>query len=126
MSGEPPVAGVPIDLTAGDGTAVLWGLATDDLNVNLVAWGPDGGVDTHVNVTRDVLVVVVAGTVAVTVDASTAIVGAGECIVIPKGATRSIRATGGDARYLTVHRRNPPMSVGRSAERTRLDTESPA
>ncbi len=42
-----------------------WGAASDDLNATLLVWGPGEGPPEHVNEERDVLMVVVAGSVAV-------------------------------------------------------------
>ncbi len=111
MSGDAR-PGVPIDLAEGAGRAVLWGLATDDLNVNLVAWPAGEGVGAHVNDARDVLLVVVAGALTVTIDGTPEPVDAGSCVVIPKGAHRTIVAGADGARYLTVHRRRPGIQVG--------------
>jgi len=107
-----PIEG-PFSLTAGDGRAVLWGVATEDLNVNLVAWPAGEGVDEHRNAERDVLVIVVAGSATVTVDGRAQAVGDGECLVIPKGATRVIRAGDGGVRYMTVHRRREGLDITR-------------
>lgn len=111
MSGQAR-AGEPIDLAAGAGRAVLWGLATDDLNVNLVAWPAGEGVGAHVNDARDVLIVVVAGALTVTIDDVPRSLPADSCLVIPKGAHRTLVAGAEGARYLTVHRRRPGIQVG--------------
>lgn len=113
MSGVAPGIGVPIDLATAAGRAVVWGLASEDLNVNLVAW-PDGeGVDEHRNTARDVLIVVTSGDLAVTIDGATQFVSAGQCILIPKGAMRRLVAGAGGVRYLTVHWRRPGLTVER-------------
>lgn len=109
---EPPPVGVSIDLAAGQGRAVLWGLATDDLNVNLVAWPAGEGVDAHVNDARDVVLVVVDGELEVTIDEAAQTVCAGHCLVIPKGTRRTLRSVVDETRYLTVHRRRPPLTLG--------------
>lgn len=111
MSAPEPGVGVPIDLTAGSGRAVLWGIASEDLNVNLVAWSQGEGVDEHCNTARDVLVIVTSGQLAVTIDDRRHVLGAEECIVIPKGSTRELRSGNAGVRYMTVHWRRPPMTV---------------
>ncbi len=108
MSGAP---GVPLDLTAGDGRAVLWGTATEDLNVNLVAWPAGEGIDEHRNDEVDVLLVVVAGAMSVRIDGRTEQVGEGQAIVLPRGASRAISASAGGVRYLSAHRRRRPLDV---------------
>lgn len=95
------------------GRAVLWGLATDDLNVNLVQWPSGEGVDAHTNAERDVLIVVIAGSGTVTVDGEAVEVSAEQCLVIPRGAERVIRAGDDGIRYLSAHRRRPPLTLER-------------
>lgn len=109
----------PRSLTDGDGRAVLWGIATDDLNVNLVAWPAGDGVDSHTNGERDVLIVVVDGSAVVTVDGEDLAARAGECLMIAKGAERSIRAGADGVRYMTVHRRREGLDITRAGERPR-------
>jgi quercetin dioxygenase-like cupin family protein len=106
--------GVALDL-AGSGRAVLWGLQTTDLNVNLVAWPPGEGVAEHVNAELDVLVVVVRGACRVRIDGQDVPLVAGQAIVIPKGSARSISADPSGVTYLTTHRRRRPLDVGSPA-----------
>jgi len=104
-------AGRPLDLRSGVGRAVLWGLATEDLNVNLVAWPPGDGVASHTNTAVDVLIVVIGGVLAVDIDGNVQTVRDGQAIVIPRGTTRSLTATDGAVRYLSTHRRRPPLGL---------------
>jgi len=109
-----PQAGLPIDLTGGDGRAVLWGVETDDLNVNLVSWPEGDGVGEHVNAAVDVLIVVVAGAMALRVDGVEHTLTAPTAVVVPKGAARAISAGAGGARYISTHRRRTPLDITRS------------
>lgn len=102
-------------LGAADGRAVLWGLASADLNVNLVQWPAGEGVDAHVNAERDVLLVILGGGGTVTVDDEDITVAAEQCVLVPSGATRVIRAGDEGIRYMTVHRRRPPLTLGHAA-----------
>ena len=111
VSRPEPSVGVPIDLTSGSGRAVLWGIASEDLNVNLVSWPSGGGVDEHTNTARDVLVIVTSGQLAITIDDHRHALASQECIIIPKGSKRVLRAGNDGVRYLTVHWRRPPMTV---------------
>jgi quercetin dioxygenase-like cupin family protein len=104
-----------VDLTEPVGTGPLWGTATDDLNATLLAWPPGGGAAEHVNAERDVLVVVLAGAAVVTVDGEPHTVEAGGAIVLEKGRRRGIVAGAGGVRYLSVHRRRPPLQIGGGA-----------
>ena len=104
-------AGRPLDLRSGAGRAVLWGLATEDLNVNLVAWPAGDGVASHTNSEVDVLLVVIDGVLKVDIDGDVQTVRDGQAIVIPRGTTRSLTAGDGAVRYLSTHRRRPPLRL---------------
>ena len=103
-----------VDLLRPAGTGPLWGTATDDLNATLLAWPAGGGATEHVNAERDVLVVVLAGAAVVTLDGEPHEVRAGQAIVLEKGRSRSIAAGPDGVRYLSVHRRRPPLQIGRA------------
>jgi quercetin dioxygenase-like cupin family protein len=119
-------AGRPLDLRSGAGRAVLWGLATEDLNVNLVVWPAGDGVASHTNSEVDVLLVVIDGVLAVDIDGDVRTVRDGQAIVIPRGATRSLTATGGAVRYLSSHRRRAPLGLSPSAAGRSTGSEHPA
>ena len=82
-----------------------WGYQSADLNVNLLVWGADEGVVEHVNSEVDVLLVGIAGDGLVEVDGTAHPLRAGQAVIIPKGARRALRSTGGRFAYLTCHRR---------------------
>lgn len=103
--------GVPLEL-AGSGRAVLWGLETADLDVNLVAWPAGDGVAEHVNAQVDVLLVVVDGGLRIRLDGDDVPVAAGQAIVVSKGVARSITADATGVTYLSAHRRRAPLNVG--------------
>ncbi|MGN6675434.1 MAG: cupin domain-containing protein [Thermomicrobiales bacterium] len=84
---------------------VAWGYQGDDLNANLVVFHGTDGVATHTNHEVDVLVVGIAGTGVVEVDGERATLDAGQALIIPKGAARSLAAAGDSFAYLTCHRR---------------------
>ena len=83
---------------------VCWSAASEDLDVNLVAWNPSHGVAAHVNDGVDVLLVGLRGRGEVEVDGRPLRLGPGRVLLVPRGALRSIRA---ETRllYLTCHRR---------------------
>jgi quercetin dioxygenase-like cupin family protein len=103
--------GIPIDLRHGTGRAVLWGLESDDLNVNLVAWPAGDGVAEHVNAQVDVLLVVTSGAMTVRIGGATHDLTEGQALLLPKGAARAITACEGGVRYLTAHRRRGPLTL---------------
>ena len=101
----------PVDLKARTGTGPVWGIATEDLNATLLAWPAGHVVAEHVNAELDVLVVVLEGSAAVTVDGRQHTLGADHALLVPKGAARTIRAGAGGVRYLSVHRRRAPLQI---------------
>ena len=111
VSRPEPSVGVPIDLTSGSGRAVLWGIASEDLNVNLVSWSSGDGVDEHTNAARDVLVIVTSGQLAITIDDHRHALASQECIIIPKAARGGLGAGEAGVRYLSLHWRRHPMQV---------------
>jgi len=105
----------PVDLAAGDGSGPLWGTATDDLNVTLLAWPANHAVADHVNVERDVLLVVVAGSATIQVDGTAHRLAAPAALVVPKRARRSITAGPDGVRYVSSHLRRPGLQIRRPA-----------
>src|SRR5688572_6028360 len=67
---EATAAAEPVDLLAAQGTGPLWGMASADLNATLLSWRPGHEVPEHINADLDVLIVVLAGRVAVVIDGS--------------------------------------------------------
>jgi quercetin dioxygenase-like cupin family protein len=104
-----------VDLLRPAGSGPLWGTATDDLNATLLAWPAGGGPAEHVNHERDVLVVVLQGEAMIALDGAPHTVHAGEAVVLEKGRARSITAGPAGVRYLSVHRRRPPLQIGRGS-----------
>ena len=107
------MTGERVDLGAGEGSGPLWGTATDDLNVTLLAWPAGHEVAEHVNDERDVLMVVVAGSATVQVDGAAAVLDAPAALVVPKGARRSIAAGPDGVRYVSAHLRRPGLQISR-------------
>jgi quercetin dioxygenase-like cupin family protein len=107
-----------VDLLAPtDGNGVVWSTSPEGFHANLVSLEPGAAIDAHRNDEVDVLVIVVAGGGRIDVDGTPTEVRGGTAVVIPKGTVRRIEAsaaTGGGAglRYLTVHARRGPMSIG--------------
>jgi mannose-6-phosphate isomerase-like protein (cupin superfamily) len=95
-----PVAGGPV-----------WGQASDDLNVTLLAWGAGDGPVEHVNDERDVLVFLVDGSATITVDDEVRDLRAGDALIVAKGRRRKITAGRSGVRYLSVHLRRPPLQI---------------
>ncbi len=83
----------------------VWTTQSEDLNVNLLVFGKGEGIEPHVNREVDVLVVGIEGEGELEIDGRVEPLAAGQLVVIPKGAQRSIRVTGERLVYLTCHRR---------------------
>jgi len=95
----------------------VWGTESEDLNATLLDWRAGAGPSEHVNHERDVLVVVLAGSTIVRTENQEREVAAGETTIISKGWRRKITAGRRGVRYLSVHRRRPPLQIVRARER---------
>lgn len=82
---------------------LLGSLASADLNVNMLRFPGDRGIEAHVNREVDVLIVALDGEGLLTVDGSETLLSAGDAVIVPKGAERSIRSNGDRFAYLTCH-----------------------
>ncbi|HEU5477903.1 MAG TPA: cupin domain-containing protein [Gaiellaceae bacterium] len=91
----------------------VWGAASADLNATLLEWPPGEGPAEHVNEERDVLYVVVAGSLTLTVDGESRELGAGEATIVEKGARRAVVAGPDGVRYLTAHTRRGGLELKR-------------
>ena len=100
-----------VDLGAGEGSGPIWGTASEDLNVTLLAWPAGHVVAEHVNDERDVLVVVIAGFATVVMDGADHPLEAPAAVVIPKAARRSIAAGPTGVRYVSAHLRRPGLEI---------------
>lgn len=102
-------ASAAVDLAAIAGSAAgrgpAWTLRSDDLDINLLVFGLGEGIDEHLNDELDVLLVGIAGAGVVTIDGQPHPLAAGQAVLVPKGARRSIRAYAERFAYLTCHRR---------------------
>ena len=89
----------------------IWGEASDDLNATILEWDAGGGPAAHVNEERDVVVAVLAGALRVETDDGVRDLEPGDVVIVAKGARRKLTALAGGTRYLSVHRRRPPLQV---------------
>ena len=95
----------------------VWGTASEELNATLLHWRAGEGPAEHVNDERDVLVVVLTGSAIVKTEEDERELTAGETTIIAKGQRRKIRAGRVGVRYLSVHRRRPPLQIARAPGR---------
>jgi quercetin dioxygenase-like cupin family protein len=104
--------------SAGDRAGVVWTLeAGEDLNANLVRFGPGRGVGEHINDEVDVLVLGVSGSGIVIVDGEEHALESGRLVFVPRGSRRCIRSASEGFAYLTVHRRRGPPGIGTRGDR---------
>lgn len=108
----PPLADLRYLATVAPARGPQWGLETEDLNATLLVWQAGEGVPEHVNDEVDVLILSVEGEGEVSVDGRVFVLAAGQTIVVPKGASRSVRAKSGRFAHLNVHRRRRKLALG--------------
>jgi len=111
----------PADSATLCGRGPVWGADSEDLNATLLAWGPGAGPPEHVNTERDVLVAVLDGSATVALDGEERRLDPGAAIIIEKGRARRITAGPEGVRYLSVHRRRPPLQIGSQLSSPRPD-----
>lgn len=104
-----------VDLGGAGGRGPVYGTATEDLNMTLLAWGPGERVAEHVNAERDVVYVITDGSGWLVADGTGYELRAPAAAVVPKGARRELRAGPDGIRYVTVHRARGGLGLGRFA-----------
>lgn len=101
-----------VDAQDADVTGAVWKLpnAERDLDSNVIALPPGGGIDTHTGPDLDVLIHVLAGSGTLTTELGTAIaLRPGDLIWLPRRSQRTFRAGEHGLRYLTVHKRRKAL-----------------
>lgn len=98
----------------------IWSVNSAQLNVNLLRLSTGAGITEHVNSELDVVLIVFEGRGELTIDDQQMLLHAGQAVVIPRGATRSLRCITGPLVYLTCHQRRSglmPTIRGRDSDR---------
>lgn len=90
----------------------LWGAESDELNATLLEW-PAGEGPGETAPHLDVLYVVVAGSMTLTVGEERHELDIGEALIVPKLVVREPVAGPDGVRYLTAHRRRGLLTVKR-------------
>ena len=105
--GLPPenIIDIGTSLRQASNDGPIWGVNSEQLNVNLLRLPAGDGIAAHVNTELDVVLVVFEGSGELTVNDVVYPLRAGRAVVVPRGATRAIRCTAGPLVYLTCHRR---------------------
>jgi quercetin dioxygenase-like cupin family protein len=99
------------------GHGPVWGAESEELNATVLAWSAGDGPSEHVNEERDVLLVVLHGRLVLRVDDDVTELTEGETVIVAKGRRRKMTAGERGVRYLSVHRRRPPLQIQSQGER---------
>jgi hypothetical protein len=86
----------------------VWGAESEELNATILEWPAGDGPGETVS-QLDVVYVVLAGSIVL----NGVELNAGEATIVLLGEPRSIVAGSDGGRYLTAHRRRPPLQIGR-------------
>jgi mannose-6-phosphate isomerase-like protein (cupin superfamily) len=89
----------------------IWGAASEDLNATILVWPAGEGPAEHVNESRDVLYVLVHGSAVLTIGGAEQELRAGDALIVPKGAHRSLVAGPDGVTYATAHLRRPGLDI---------------
>ncbi len=116
------LASTMADPVEPDPAGVVWRLQPRDrdLDANIIALPPGGGIDTHTGPELDVLIQVLAGSGRLGTERGSIDLETGDLVWLPRRSRRRVRAGAHGLRYLTVHRRRqalvldaPPRRVAR-------------
>lgn len=94
-------------------SGVVWSVSPEGFHTNLVVLVAGGTVGAHRNDDVDVLVVVLDGAGVAVIDDDPIDVAAGDALLVPRGALRSLSAASTGMRYLTVHAARRPLGISR-------------
>jgi quercetin dioxygenase-like cupin family protein len=90
----------------------VWGAQSEELNATLLEWPPGDGPGELAS-QLDVVYVVVAGSMTLTVGEERHELGVGDALIVPKNVVRDAVAGPDGVRYLTAHRRRGLLTVKR-------------
>lgn len=103
--------GEPIDLLACPGIGPVWGIASADLNATLLVWPAGEHIAEHRNDERDVLLVVIEGSMTVIVDDDPHELSPACALLIDSGRRRSFVVGADGVRHLSIHLRRGPLQI---------------
>jgi quercetin dioxygenase-like cupin family protein len=88
----------------------VWGAASEELNATKLVWPAGEQIAEHV-ADRDVVYVVVDGSVTLTVDGDANDLSAGDVLIVEQGTRRSLLAGDRGVEYVTAHRRREGLQI---------------
>lgn len=88
----------------------VWGAESEDLNATKLVWPAGKQIAEHV-ADRDVVYVVLGGSLTLTVDDKAHELSAGDVLIVEKGTRRALTAGGGGVEYVTAHRRRGGLQI---------------
>jgi quercetin dioxygenase-like cupin family protein len=97
-----------------DAGGAIWKLAEQErqLDANVVRLRPGHPVAAHDGPNLDVIMLVLAGSGAVSTEAGELVLGAGSMLWLPRRSRRAITPGPDGLTYLTVHPRRPKLQIG--------------
>ena len=98
-------------------TGPLWGCETGDLNATYLVLGSGDETPRHVNSAVDVIMVVLTGRGALTLNGHVHELSAGDVAVLRKGEERSLSAAEAPFSYVNIHKRRVLMPGDLPAQR---------
>lgn len=105
---------VDLSQIGDDGSGAVWSLPHGgDLDANLIRLDAGEEIESHVNSAVDVFIVVWDGAGEITIDDQALSLQPGVAVLVQRGSRRAIQAGHDGVRYLTVHRRRDPLTIGR-------------
>jgi quercetin dioxygenase-like cupin family protein len=88
----------------------VWGATTEELNATKLVWPAGEQISEHV-ADRDVVYVVVDGSVTLTVDGDPNELSAGDVQIVERGTRRSLVVGADGVEYVTAHRRREGLQI---------------
>jgi quercetin dioxygenase-like cupin family protein len=102
---------LPDDAASGP----VWGAESEDLNATKLVWPAGKQIAEHI-ADRDVVYVVLGGTLTLTVDDLGHELSAGDVLIVEKGTSRALVAGNEGVEYVTAHRRRGGLQIRPLAE----------
>jgi quercetin dioxygenase-like cupin family protein len=98
------------NLQGGVTSGPVWGAESEELNATKLAWPAGRQIAEHV-ADRDVVYVVLGGTLTLTVEDVPHELSAGDVLIVEKGTRRALVAGREGVEYVTAHRRRGGLQV---------------